>query len=302
MKSILIVDDEAIEREIIRESLSDDGYKLLTARNGLEAQQILSVSGSDIDLVLLDWVMPEMSGLELLDWIRKDSDLRDLGVILQSGRTSAEDVDEGIGRGAYYYLTKPYQIAQLRAIVRAALADSELKQDLEEKIRQKRAICRLMTEGTFHLRTLDEAESLAIGLSSACQAHDCGLGLLELLINAVEHGNLQISYPEKSRLLEEADYEAEIKRRLEMPENLTKKVVVSVEKSDQEMKITIVDCGPGFDFEKYLLFDQDRVFDAHGRGILLARAMVKLEYIEPGNEVRVTLPLPDNSAPPPESE
>ena len=64
------------------------------------------------------------------------------------------------------------------------------------------------------------------------------------------------------------------------------------------LQILIVDCGPGFDFRRYLVFDQDRFLHPHGRGILLARAAVEVEYFEPGNQVRVTLPLADLAATP----
>ncbi len=295
METILIVEDEPAERTMLQEVLRDDGYELLTASNGFEAKSILAETLQDIKAILLDWMMPGMTGIELLHWLKSQPAFNDIEVILQSGRMTPEDVKKGIEGGAYYYLTKPYQVPQLRAVVRAAISNCELKRSLLTKIQQNEDAFRLLTRGNFKLQTLTEAESLAVGIAATCETCQKGVGLFELLVNAVEHGNLGISYEEKSELLENGSYNREISRRLTLPENRKKWVEVELKRLDTCMEMTIEDDGPGFDFENYLRFDRNRLFDSHGRGILLASTLLRLEYIPPGNKVRVRIPLPQGS-------
>ena len=119
----------------------------------------------------------------------------------------------------------------------------------------------------------------------------CSAGLFELMVNAIEHGNLGITYRDTSRFLEEGIHRAEIDRRLGLPENRNKHATVELRRDGERLELRILDCGPGFDYRKYLTVDPRRLFDAHGRGILLAGNVFDLEYIDPGNEVRVAITL-----------
>ena len=291
VKRLLIVSRDGSERDAIRHTLIREGYTVDTVDSVSKAQEILG-SGEHWDLALIDWNLADSDCVELLEWIHREASDSRPEVILQSSKVSPEDLRKGLENGAYYYLTRPYQMAQLQAVVRTALSDSDLKRSLAQKIQHAEDTCRLLHEGTFRFRTLVEAEALAVGLASMCHADERGLGLMELLVNAVEHGNLGIQYQEKGRLLADGTYEKEIERRLGLPENRDKHVKVSVRKHAGQMQIVIEDSGVGFDFDCYQDFDQDCIFDSHGRGILLARAMLDLQYIEPGNKVQVTIPLP----------
>ena len=108
----------------------------------------------------------------------------------------------------------------------------------------------------------------------------------------MEHGNLGVTYDEKSKLMQENLWPREIERRLSLPENRDKFVEVFFESRDDEISIRIRDQGRGFDWEPFLEIDPDRAFDSHGRGIAMARILSfhTLEYVGCGNEVRVTAP------------
>lgn len=292
MASILIVDDEPVELSLLKEVLSEEGYRLKTASNGAEAKRILEKNAEDVRAVLLDWVMPKMTGLELLQWIKSHPDLSNIEVVLQSGKIGAEDAEQGIESGAYYYLTKPCKVPQLRAVMRAAVANCEAKRSLMQQIRKTEDAFKLLVEGVFELRTIPEAESLAVGIAATCATCRRAMGLFELMVNAVEHGNLGISYEEKSELLEKGAYEEEVARRLQLPGNLDKRVTVKVQRSKEGVRIVIQDEGPGFNYEDFLDFDPKRLFDSHGRGIFLANSMLDIEYVDPGNQVRVNIPAP----------
>jgi hypothetical protein len=130
----------------------------------------------------------------------------------------------------------------------------------------------LLEEAHFTYRTIEEARDLASVLARACpDAESTVIGLTELLVNAVEHGNLGITYDEKSALLAEGGWAAEVARRLTLPENQGKRVDVRFQRADSELRFTICDRGNGFEWERYLDIDPRRAFDRHGRGILMAR-------------------------------
>lgn len=152
----------------------------------------------------------------------------------------------------------------------------------------------LLRSGRFELHTHTEARSLAELLAYAFpDPSRTQLGLTELLVNGVEHGNLEISYTEKSSLLEEGRLDDEMSRRLALPENLQKRVWVSMERKETELEMTIIDDGKGFDWHRYLALDDARSDDSHGRGIAMSKCISfdRLEYRAPGNQVTVSTRL-----------
>ncbi len=291
--TILVVDDEELERLSIQEALLADGHKVITSASGSHARELLASREENIKLVLLDWIMPDVDGIEVLKWIRRQRELENVEVIMVSARIDPADVKRGVGAGAYHYLTKPFELSELQALVRAALRNSRMKESLAKEIARSEKAFRLLEKATFVLRTVDEAESLAAGLASACAA-DKGVGLMELFVNAIEHGNLGIGYAEKNRLVGEGILSEEIERRLELPENRDKKVTVEIEKLGDHATVTVEDEGPGFDYEKYLDYEEDRSLHAHGRGILLAGTLFDLTYFPPGNRVRALIRMDDS--------
>ena len=113
---ILVVDDEALLVKGIRFNLQNEGYDVITGSNGKEAVELVRTEGPD--LVVLDIMMPEMDGLTACGLIREFSDVP---IILLTAKT--EDMDKLIGfdHGADDYLTKPFNILELKARIRAML-------------------------------------------------------------------------------------------------------------------------------------------------------------------------------------
>ena len=143
-------------------------------------------------------------------------------------------------------------------------------------------------QSRFSFRTLTEARLLAAKLGQFCpDAMQTEIGLTELMINAVEHGNLGISYDEKTQLLTAGCWEDEIAARLALPENAAKEVTVSMTRASKEIRFLIRDQGQGFDCQNYLNIDPTRVLHIHGRGIAWANILSfdRLEYRGNGNEV-----------------
>ena len=291
---LLAVDDEPLNLEIIREYLDDPRMDLDLAPNAERAWQRLETAATPYDLVILDRMMPGMNGIELLRRMKAEARYRHIPVIMQTAAASPDQVREGIEAGAYYYLTKPYEPAALFAIVRAALADVE-----EQAIAAKRAFeqaetLRLLDSAEFRFATLDDANRIAGLFASLCPAPaTASMGLTELMVNAIEHGNLGISYAEKLRLKREDGWEAEIARRLTLPENSAKTARIAMRRTATEAVFTVRDEGQGFEWQRYLDFDPARAFDPNGRGIAMARMMSfsRIEYRGCGNEVMAAVKL-----------
>jgi anti-sigma regulatory factor (Ser/Thr protein kinase) len=110
-------------------------------------------------------------------------------------------------------------------------------------------------------------------------------------LHAVEHGNLGITYADKSHLLYNDLWHEEIQRRMALDENRDKRVCVHFERRPHALTITVRDEGHGFDWQHYLDFEPSRAFDLNGRGIALARAKSfdLLEYQGNGNTVTATI-------------
>lgn len=286
--TILVVDDESLNLLLINEYLKESGYRLITALDGAEAWERLQTEPQEFDVVLLDLMMPRMDGMEVLRRIKSHSQLQVLPVILQTAMSAPEDIHQGIRAGAYYYLTKPFKKGMLRSVVATAVQDHMRYRRMQEEIQRTSRICGLMSRAEFHYRRLDEGRELARLLANACPSPSkVVVGLGELLVNAVEHGNLGIGYREKGRLLELGELDKEVARRLDLPEYRDLRVDVSYQRTDGEIRIRIRDQGTGFDWGNYAAVDPSRVFDAHGRGIAVARIMSfdRVEYFGAGNEV-----------------
>lgn len=151
-----------------------------------------------------------------------------------------------------------------------------------------------MQDMVFKIKTIEEARSLANKLSTYCpEPSKAMLGLQELLINSIEHGNLGIDYAEKTKLQKINKWLETIKKRLKLPSNKDKYVEVNFSKDNKKITIVIRDNGKGFDHKKYLNFKESDILEPHGRGILLARSLSfdKVTYNNRGNSVTCLINL-----------
>ncbi len=289
---ILVVDDEPFNLEIIGEYLDGQGYELTMARDGMEAWACLDESGRDFDLLVLDRMMPRLDGMELLRRVRRTPRLSDLPVIMQTAAATPDQVREGLAAGARYYLTKPYEPDALLAIVKSALEEARRNREIQIQVDSMRRAMGALQLAEFEFATLEQASQLAALASlTAPEPENIVMGLSELLINAVEHGNLGISYAEKSRLRMEDRWQEEVERRLGLPAYADRRARLRVERAAGSVRYTVSDEGEGFEFARYLDFDPGRAFDPNGRGIAMARQLCfrSLEYLGCGNVVTATV-------------
>ncbi|MBF0195299.1 MAG: response regulator [Magnetococcales bacterium] len=283
---IMLVDDSPGHISLLGGILDAD-YDILVANNGVQA---LELANAELpDLILLDVVMPQMDGYEVCERLKSDEKTSDIPVIFTTANSDPEEIVKGLEVGASYYLTKPINSKILRAVVKSVLEDIADNKSLQEGLdTTDKSSYDYLDKGTFSIKTTEDAYNLAVQLARLCpDPQRSVLGLLELLMNGVEHGNLGITYSEKSELNETDQWKQEVERRLQLPENINKSVVVEYEKLDEELRFFIVDEGKGFDWEPYMEIDPNRVFDSHGRGIAMALKVSfdSITYQNSGNEV-----------------
>ncbi len=116
---VLVVEDEAALATMLRYNLEKQGFRVEEAADGQEA--LTRIAETQPDLVLLDWMLPQMSGIEVCRQIRRRSSTRDLPVIMVTARTEDQDAVRGLNTGADDYITKPFSMESLLARMCALL-------------------------------------------------------------------------------------------------------------------------------------------------------------------------------------
>lgn len=292
---LLVVEDEAIILDILVETLTESGYAVQVAGTGAAAARLLEMHAGTLDAILLDRLLPDMDSLSLIPQIKRNPALARVPVIIQTSLTSPEDVADGLNAGAYYYLTKPFPPETLLSIVRAAVRDHREYLDLQGRIHHAEGIMRHLVRGEFSFRTQSEAQDLAALVAHAApDPARVVLGLTELMLNAVEHGNLAITYEEKSHLIASDALADEVEKRLTEAPYRDRAARLLLARSTDAVEFVVQDDGEGFNWHPFLEMAPNRAFDTHGRGIAMSRLLSfdHLEYRGRGNEVVCRIQLP----------
>jgi CheY-like chemotaxis protein len=285
---ILAVEDDLFSMNFLKAQITELGHKVVTAEDGKKALDLLRASRGEIDVVLMDREMPVMDGLTAVLHMKQDQYLRNIPVIMVTSADTVQEMQQGLEAGVFYYLTKPVKEEMLRSVLSAAVREAQQSRTLSEELGRHKTSFGLIDTCRFRYRTLEEAESLAAFMANCFSDPERVLpGLGELLINAIEHGNLGIGYERKSELVDNGTWRAEVERRQNMPEHRNKFVDATIAHKEDGTYVAITDQGPGFEWQKFLQIDPARAGDNHGRGIAQARAVSfdKLTYNPPGNQV-----------------
>jgi len=131
-ETILIVDDEAANRELLEAILTDGGYLVAQAENGLGA--LAQATAAPPDLILLDLMMPGMSGFEVCQRLKQDPVTAGVPVIVVTALGQIKDKEAALASGADDFVTKPVQVEDLRARVSAMLRVRRVRQDLDRTL------------------------------------------------------------------------------------------------------------------------------------------------------------------------
>ena len=116
---VLLVEDEPAQREILRYNLASEGYDVSIAENGDDAMVLVEEIGPD--LILLDWMLPGVSGIEICRRVKSRRETTDIPVIMLSARSDEMDRVRGLETGADDYMVKPFSVQELMARIRTQL-------------------------------------------------------------------------------------------------------------------------------------------------------------------------------------
>jgi len=117
--TVLVVEDEPAQREVLAYNLEAEGFRVAKAGNGEEALMLVTEAAPDI--IVLDWMLPTVSGIEVCRQLKTRSETRGVPIIMLSARSEEVDKVRGLETGADDYVVKPYSVVELMARVRAQL-------------------------------------------------------------------------------------------------------------------------------------------------------------------------------------
>ena len=116
---VLVVEDEGAQREVLHYNLEAEGFDVVMADNGEDA--LLLVAEEQPDLIVLDWMLPRVSGIEVCRQVKADPATRNIPIIMLSARSEEVDRVRGLETGADDYVVKPYSVVELLARLRTQL-------------------------------------------------------------------------------------------------------------------------------------------------------------------------------------
>ncbi|HEB33371.1 MAG TPA: response regulator [Spirochaetes bacterium] len=286
MKKILIVEDEYPVRDVLKIALSENGYMVYEAENGKKGVQMFIDCVPDI--VLTDVKMPGISGIEVTKRIKEKQ--ADADVVIMTGYGSEELVIEAIRAGATNYLKKPVSFDELFNILDHIIFK-----------RENRKRFKVIKDGVIYEKktvTLNNEIEKVWGIVNQVlynipaflgerTIEGLKLGLYEILVNAIEHGNLGITAEEKEKSLKNNSYSDLLTSRLNMAREKKKIVTIHSLFEGKKLTIEIIDQGGGFNHkERRSLSDSETIMGIHGRGIVLTSLYYdKLEFKDTGNIV-----------------
>ncbi|MCB9982295.1 MAG: response regulator [Rhodospirillales bacterium] len=291
LKYVLIVDDDPTMQLILQGMVEKAGYKAVIAESGEKALQFLEVGQGNISVILLDYNMPDMDGMEVVQAVRERKQLADVPIIMQSGSTDLKQIREVIEGGVYHYLSKPFPIEALQVVLSSALEESKIIDVLHDRVMQGYAPANLIRSAAFVMRTRANARSLSILLATLFpNPARVFPGLLAVMMNAIEHGTLEMDYEKKAALIKAGTLELELERLEGLKKNKTKEVAVQFIHKDKRLSVRITDPGRGFDWKSYVAFSIERERFVNGYGLLKARqSFDEVKYNTAGNQVTVSV-------------
>ncbi len=286
---ILLVEDEKAVLEVMKRVMEKQGHEVFSASDGAPALKLFDEICPD--LVVTDIQMPTMDGLTLLSEVREKN--QDTIVIVMTGDESASTAVEALRRGANNYLWKPINISELITLLHryeSIVNERVIGREIQRAIVRRQL--RLCLENHTSLCT-EYARFLVQETGDILQDKDRTdviLGLDELLMNAMEHGNLGITYEEKSAALAEMHGLTDLyAQRLADPLLAARRVTVDFIAEHDYYEWVISDEGNGFDWKAVPNpLEETCMLNSCGRGIFLSRLIFdEMEYTNKGSTVRI---------------
>ena len=296
--TVLLVDDEPLVREELGGFLEDEGYQVITAKDGEEGLEIFRQQHPD--MVITDARMPRRQGLDLAREILREN--AHVPITMITGHGSESMAISALRLGITDFIKKPVNITDLLAALERMKSSSRLVQERTDLLRSLPSTVRLVSRVHRYELENDIGEippfvkilvgDIAAGIPPR-RRDGFQLALREILLNAGEHGNLEVSYEEKTDAIEQGTFEALLEERLDDPLLARRKIRVEATRTEEEIAVRVEDEGPGFDWQKLPdPTDPENLFLSHGRGVLLAGISVdELRFNEQGNQVTLVIKI-----------
>jgi len=289
---VLVVEDDETARDYMVMTIESLGHETFSANDGVDGLKAFKTTQPDV--VFSDIQMPNMDGLELLEHIRKAD--ADVLIIMYSALDTPEYILKALRLKANDYLVKP---VSAKAIVNIL----EKYADVLENRTRAREVLGLIYRHDLGMEISNKIDLLSKVVdrlmleteNALCPNDRLGihLGLMEILVNAIEHGNLAITYAEKTQAMEGAldEWESLINSRLGAQPYKDRKVNIDFHMNRERCEWLITDQGAGFAWNE--LPDpnapENLVKYSHGRGIMLAKLQFdEFTYLGSGNQIRLT--------------
>ena len=112
---ILVIDDDTMIRTLLQNALSNKGFEVFSAASGLDGLDLAKTK--DIDVILLDWMMPEMDGMEVLEGLKRNGETMHIPVFMLTSKEDSKDIDLAIRKGAVDYIVKPFKAYEVPDMV-----------------------------------------------------------------------------------------------------------------------------------------------------------------------------------------
>jgi sigma-B regulation protein RsbU (phosphoserine phosphatase) len=275
--TILLVDDESLVREELGGMLEDDGYRVITASDGEEGLTVFRTARPD--MVITDARMPRRDGLSLAAAIR-GHDVR-VPITVITGHGSEAMLLDALRVGVTDFVRKPVRVEDLSA---ALLRMNEVLA-IARRIDQKVPGSVRPVEQSWVFETDNDPAGIPAFVEyfvATCaygadfrSATELSLALRELILNAIEHGNLGVTSEEKRRAIEARRLTELIHQRLADPALAARRATITARRRHHRIDVEIRDQGDGFDWNCLPdPRDPANLLREHGRGVLLARVSV----------------------------
>ncbi len=286
MKKILVVDDDDTMRRLLERVLTKADFQVLTAENGRKGWEIFEREKPF--LVFSDVEMPEMDGLELLRKIKKKSPQTIVVVMTSYG--SEDRVIAVLKLGGDNYLKKPFEISEIHSLANRYKEFSEEK-DLFHQAAARVDLLNMNLTLENNLGIASSASKFLIQqLAPFLFGEDLTsirLGLFEMLLNAIEHGNLEIDYETKTEALHKNEFLDLFEQRRKDPRFIKRRIFVDMEVTQGACRVDVRDQGNGFDWSRWIeRRSSDSILATHGRGIMMTQLYFdNIVYNTSGNQV-----------------
>lgn len=286
---VLIVEDDSASRFFLESLLSANKFDFKSAANGIEGLNIFEEYQPDI--ILSDIQMPVMDGFELLEAIRDKKS--DTIIIIITAFGTENYAIQALHLGANNYLKKPISSQELLRLLKKyqAIITCKYSPDaLPGRLVNRKFTFEFNTEFNKIPKIVDK-----IIVESYLEIDDnekvnVELGLVELITNAIEHGNLNIDYFEKQKALDDGTFSELYNERMNNPVFKNRIITVDFIEDSEKYQWTITDEGNGFDWHQLPdPTDEQHILQLNGRGIFISKFLFdKIEYFGNGNVVTAT--------------